>query len=712
MKQSYSKWSCSLRESVDLILSWVIFGSFLGAIEGIWQVNNWNSLNPGNLQHLIGFNAEKTLFVFSALFLYGILFGLIRIISLVLTRILFPSLSLDGKYSVQISLGFCLFFILENIIAILPRLHIGTILLMGELGFLYLITWMGNWLIRKGKEQVFISWMSAMAMGLATLFVVIWLRRIGWIYWMLARYKLEVVLVFLILPAVIILLIPRLENFYVSRPFSAFRQVTLAAFALGAFIFGAFFNSLFLFRHSAPCIYPSWYRSDKPNVILIVVDTLRADHLGLYGYPKRTSPHLDKWAENGMVFERAVAPSSWTLPSTYSILTGRYPQRHGMLKSNNILKPTLPILPRILSEQGYLNAAFVGNHVISNRSDFLKNFDSFDGEFNGRKFGEILFRRMVLTRDVSNLIINDTRLTYRTKRITPINVINRLVDDWLYYYGNNPFFLYIHYMDPHDPYNPHEKELKNTLVLDDPFEDVLQKIDPLSRSNMNNYDCEIRFLDNHLNRLFSKLKSLGIWDKSLVIFTSDHGETFGEHGYQNHGNSLYQEEVHVPLIFFSTRQFPIASDRFTPFVSTVDITPTILDLLGIKKEIDSDGLALTSWLQNPGITHVRDVYSFLHRSKRGLPKNIFQAVYTENQWKYITTQRIKSSEILTKEMYDLKVDSTEQTNLAGDRLLIQKTIERKLSRHKRIMAKKQVISPTAPLSPALQSALRSLGYLN
>lgn len=708
-KHSYTERFTLFKRGVGPILSWVVAGSLVGVFEGIWKVSEWGIPDSGNFRFWMEFNLERLLFIISALFVYGVLFGLFGVVSLVVTRALLPLISAADRHSVHIPLGLSLLLLPENIIVIFPYSSMERMLWMGVAALFLFVAVRGNILIREGRKDVFMRWMKGIAAGLMFLFIAIRISRKE-IHWIVTQRKVKTALVGLAVAGILAWLYPRLKSFWKSRLYFVVRRWVLVAFVAGAVFFWTPFDSLFFFNYFSPDFSSRTLpKPDRPNIILIVVDALRADHLGLYGYRRRTSPHLDKWAEDSLVFDRAVSSSSWTLPSIVSLLTGRHPLRHGMLDNDDVMETSLPVLPKILSDDGYISAGFISNTAITFRSDFPGLFDFFYGNFSKRVLKKIVVQTMAMTKHVLKLVKYIYPGTFReTVDYIQIDDLNRAVFKWLSLQdGRSPFFLYLHYIDPHAEYRTHEEEMKNILSKDDPFNDSFKKaVSSKEPGDIDRYDCEVRFTDHHLNRLFLKLQQMGVWDNSLVILTADHGEAFNEHGNKHHGTSLYKEEVHVPLIAFSTKRFPFAG-RFSPFVSLTDLTPTILDLLGVESGIDFDGKVLSPWMRDPGLHLERDVYSYLYDSK-----SIVQAVYSQNRWKQVTTRMPPDYREETKELYDMEVDPAEKFNLAQDRPQILKMMAEKLSRHDKVMAGKKVIARKSPFKATLKRALQSLGYIN
>jgi arylsulfatase A-like enzyme len=301
----------------------------------------------------------------------------------------------------------------------------------------------------------------------------------------------------------------------------------------------------------------------RPNVIICLVDTLRRDHLGLYGYSRDTSPRLEAFAADAVVFDDARAPSSWTKPSTGSLLTGMNPIRHGAVTRTDRLDPTVKLLGTYLKSIGYHTSGFVTNPNAIAVWGFDQGFDAFYD-------------------------LESTRESTRADRA------NAVLFDHLSGSPGEPFFYYLHTLDPHSPYDPPAPfdtkwRDQSTIVLSP---GKVRNATPAQvESTVAAYDGEISFSDHHFGAMLDELKRRGLYNNSLIVFTSDHGEEFLEHGFTGHGHSLYEEQLRIPLVI----KFPknghagrVVHER----VSLIDIVPTLLAMLGLETSTGFDGLDL------------------------------------------------------------------------------------------------------------------------
>jgi len=307
------------------------------------------------------------------------------------------------------------------------------------------------------------------------------------------------------------------------------------------------------------------YRASK-GVVLISIDTLRRDHLSLYGYPRRTTPGLEGLAREAVVFEDAVSTASWTLPAHASLLTSTVPSVHGATSSKVGLSPEWPGLPRILRDAGYFTQAMTTHVYLSKEYGFGEGFD------RHRYFPET-----------------------RAEEVTDQAV------GFLEARGDSDFFLFLHYYDPHwhyDPPAPYDRAFdpayqgEATGIWWD-FKDLRAgSIDPKDLHHVQAlYDGEILYTDREVERLFQEMKRLDVFENALVVVTSDHGEEFLEHGQWEHQKTLYEEQLRVPLII-KLPGAAMASRRVSGQVSLVDVAPTVLDALGVSAPSTFQGTSL------------------------------------------------------------------------------------------------------------------------
>lgn len=343
-------------------------------------------------------------------------------------------------------------------------------------------------------------------------------------------------------------------------------------------------------------------RGGKPNVLWIVMDTVRADHLSVYGYDRLTSPSLARLVSDGVVFENAVSQAPWTMPSHFQMVTSRYESG-----KETILAEEFVTAAEILREDGYDTGAILGNFSLGRRSGFSQGFDTvMDGPvmvFFHKFIDKLPVVRWLIQ---SRLMSADTavRWFHRHTFLEGVGARGSDLTDrairWLSARGDDPFFLFINYMDPHDAFDPPEPyrsrfadgidpikgfvrwdPVRNRSIDSNTF--VRDRLPKFTREDwqevINLYDGEIAFLDAQLGRLFDFLREKGLLDDTIVVVTSDHGELFGEHNLAYHFKSLSEEETHVPLLMRYPRGL-LGGRRIQTPVEVNDILPTVLSLTG------------------------------------------------------------------------------------------------------------------------------------
>ena len=309
---------------------------------------------------------------------------------------------------------------------------------------------------------------------------------------------------------------------------------------------------------------PAPAATDRPDVLLVVIDTLRADHLGAYGHTVATSPNLDRFAASGIRYAQAGSPASWTLPSFGAFVTGQYPSGHGAGLNNgekntqSPLDPSVPTLAERMAARGYRTGAIVTNPYLKRSFGISRGFDTYSDALGLAHMPMFVQPLRMLT-----IPVMSGRYFYR-----PADIMVDEAIDWWDAMESGPRFLMLHLMDPHDPYNP---PAEYAALIGEPHEMPV----------LNQYDQEIRFTDAELGRLLDHVDS-----ETWVFVTSDHGETFGEHEnpyprdhwpFTRHGHTLYEELTHVPLMVRGPALAPAVIER--P-VRAFDVVPTIVRIAG------------------------------------------------------------------------------------------------------------------------------------
>jgi len=368
-----------------------------------------------------------------------------------------------------------------------------------------------------------------------------------------------------------------------------------------------------------------------PLAIIYLVDTLRADHTGVYGYSRKTTPELDAFARDAVVFDAAVAHASWTKPSVASILTSRLPGQHRAVQLRDALDPSNVTIAERLDERGWATGAAIANSVIYGaESEFDRGFDVFAG-----LHGEEDRRSKLVGADV----VVDSALAFLRSR------------------QGLPTFLYVHTMDPHVPYEPpppfdrmFEPFPADGHPARDPRTDFRE---PLDRERMiAQYDGDIAFGDREFGRFVRELKAAGLYEDALVVFLSDHGEEFLDHGGWLHGRSLFDELIRVPLVVKLPGNRG-AGTRVAEQVQGIDVVPTVLEAMGLPLAPDLGGEPLQRTLAGGG----KPRPALAEISHRGF---VAHGVRTEGD-KFI--RRFSPHDDLL--FFDLRKDPGEQANVAS-----------------------------------------------
>ncbi len=332
-------------------------------------------------------------------------------------------------------------------------------------------------------------------------------------------------------------------------------------------------------------------KDQKPNILFLTVDTLRPDRTDMYAYDRSTMPRVAAFADSATTFDHAVVPRGSTRPSYASMLTGQYPFRNGVRSNRMVLHEDAQTLSETLLDEGYETAGFVSNFVLL-------------GDFSGINQGFQIYDDFLDQRE-------GRRNNYERRASSTL----RSILEWLDSDPPEPFFLFVNLIDPHGPYKPPQKYYdmyKTDRVRNIPrgrippyqaHGDTLNFFDYVDR-----YDAEIRYVDDALGVLMDALVAKGVWDNSMVVFTADHGEGFGEHGtYFGHHALLWEETTRVPMTirmpqgwYESRGENPPA--RLDPVVSPLDLTPTVMDLLGLAVPDNLDGRSLLPVLRGEAVS--------------------------------------------------------------------------------------------------------------
>jgi arylsulfatase A-like enzyme len=376
------------------------------------------------------------------------------------------------------------------------------------------------------------------------------------------------------------------------------------------------------------------------NVLVIVVDTLRANHLSPYGYTRPTSPNLARIAAQGVLFENAMAPSSWTLPSHASMLTGRYPHEHGAQFVDSTLTLQYPTVGEAFQRLGYRTAGFsASTFFFSRRTGLGRGFMHFEDDFESAAsaFPQTYYGER-LEKALYRLNLAHDRIGRRSAL-----QLNRHALRWMAADTHHPFFAFLNYYDVHDPYLPPEPYLHRFTQLPHPAGpiplawDWFIHLTPEQRQGeMDAYDGAIQFADVQLNDLFRELARRGLDKNTLVVITSDHGEAFNEHGLMDHMNALYRELIHVPLIFWMPGKVPAGVRIATP-ISTVSLPATLLSIAGQRNPGVAGSSLAGFWSSAPPADAMTVVSELAGMKLTPVFPNYYGALtsLTTPQWHYI-----------------------------------------------------------------------------
>jgi choline-sulfatase len=397
------------------------------------------------------------------------------------------------------------------------------------------------------------------------------------------------------------------------------------------------------------------------NLVLVTIDTLRADRLGVYGGSVAT-PNLDRIAKAGAFFRNAFSEVPLTRPSHLSIFTGRYPFEHGVRQNVAArFEADTPLLAEILRAKGFHTAGFVSSVVLGSESGLDRGFDTFSDDF-GEGPEPALFLDSVQKRG----------------DVTMADALS-----WLHKRPDGRFFLWVHLYDPHDPYDPPE-----------PY---------ASRYPDRPYDGEVAFADDLVGRLDAALSELGLAERTLLLVTSDHGEAFEEHGETGHGYFVYDPTLHVPLLARGPG-VPASTELDVP-VESVDILPTVLEMLGVAPpgDVEPSGQSLAPSLHGDGEPEARPLYaeSLMARLLYGWGE---LASIREGPWKLIRAPK--------PELYNLEEDPEEKDNRIEENHGAAERLRARLDEMAPIGAG-EASAPSAPsaIDPELMGKLGALGYV-
>ena len=423
--------------------------------------------------------------------------------------------------------------------------------------------------------------------------------------------------------------------------------------------------------------------ASRPNVLLIVIDTLRADHLGTYGYGRGTSPHIDQLASEGMLYENAIASASWTLPSHASMFTGLFPKDHGTHAENFTLDTRFDTLAERLRKAGYRTGGFSNNVWTNDTSGLKQGFDEFQELFHQQQGRLEGVSKDDLEADMGGKLTNESVLGW----------VDGLPQD------DRPFFVFINYFEPHLPYRPtrpfdqhflpdgvrpHNVQRLRSFYTPREYGYILRlpfmEVKPRELEILTSlYDAEIAYTDSILGGLMDGLRQRGLLDDTLVVVTSDHGEHLGENHMLSHKMSVYDPLLRVPLVLWNPALLP-NPQRIRQPVQNHDLFGTVLELTGVRHHSAVLPLEAPGAGSGETLTFAQIAFptSFLENIAKSMPagntKPFERALETVRGPRY---KLIVGSDD-SVELYDLMDDPLESTNLASEKPDVVEKLKRYL----------------------------------
>ena len=446
---------------------------------------------------------------------------------------------------------------------------------------------------------------------------------------------------------------------------------------------------------SAPAPAAPAALADRPNVILIVADALRADALSCYGGTVPT-PYLDALAADGQRYTRSIVQASWTKPSFATIFTSLNPSSHTAVDGVRSLPQTATTLAEVLAEAGYLTTGLANNPYLAPYLQFDQGFAQYtylepDYYAGANRYAARLSVYQPL-KWLHLQVLRDYREVHYHYRDAA--EVSTWAIDWLDHRRQSRFFLFLHYMDPHDPYFEHPYDGRayptcNGCLLEPALVSDIRRV----------YDGEVQYMDAEIGRLLDWLHQEGLYEDALVIFTADHGEEFLEHGGWNHGTTLYEEAIHVPLII----KYPgggRAGEVVTTLARGLDLAPTILDVVGLPIPLDMQGQSLCSAQVPP--------YALSETEMEG-PGNLVLALQGE-RYKWIWATPGNARGLPGELLFDLVDDPAERVNLAFQQGDLARQMETLLWETLARIEAESLDPEVGQIDEQAEELLRRLGY--
>jgi len=445
--------------------------------------------------------------------------------------------------------------------------------------------------------------------------------------------------------------------------------------------------------------------ADRPNVLFIMVDTLRGDHVPCDDTAPVATPAICSLTDGHGTRFFGFAHASWTKPSTATMLSGLLPSSHGATTKAASIGPDVEMLAEAMKEHGYSTGGIVSNINLAPSFGFAQGFDEYHYLAPDYLAGASESSSKLILYQIVRKLWFRVQPGFRVgDYYQNAETVNARAFDWLERHADSRFFMFLHYMDPHDPYfrHPYDGHAIARVTNDHP--------DPALAPEMRElYAGEIAYLDAHLARLFDRLRALDLWEDTLIVLTSDHGEEFDDHGGFWHGLTLYDEQVHVPLLV----KWPAGRVQGAPAVEPdlarqIDLPPTILALAGARTPAAMKGVDLVARMED-AIPADDPRHTLL--AENDLEGNVLQALRTMD-WKLISANAGNPRGLPEEALYHVAVDPGERTNLEAEhpeRVIAMKRETTSLVE----LAKSEAVEGggDARLSESQREALRALGYM-
>lgn len=402
---------------------------------------------------------------------------------------------------------------------------------------------------------------------------------------------------------------------------------------------------------------PSLFSKEISNVLLISIDTCRADFLGCYGYNRNTTPNIDELAKTGILFENVISPVPLTLPAHTSMMTGTVPPYHGIHDNPDYkVAQSNVTLAEILRDNGFATGAVISSIIMDSQFGLNQGFDSYSDRFEN---------------SFQTIGLNERR----AEEVSEFGL------QWLEQHQKEKFFLFLHYYDPHYDYVPPE-----------PF---------ATRFVENPYAGEIAYTDYCIGKVINKLKESGLYDSTMIIVTADHGEMLEEHGESSHGFFIYQSAIKVPLVIKPAGKSK--PQRINHIVGLIDIVPTVCSMLGIKAPADIQGRNLSEHLfGNKSWYKERDMYC----------ESLYPTKYNANSLLGIANGRWKYIQTTEPELYNLINDPRESNNLIEQKPQLARILQDRLKQILEQTIREKSAESKLVLDERVAKSLESLGYLS